>query len=162
LALTGAAPARAQASDAVRVEAREHFDRGLRLFNQQDNEGALVEFQRAYELVPHPMVLFNMGLVLSAAGRSIKAVETFDKLLAAPGILDADRLGRARDERARQAALIAEVTVTATVEGAGVELDGFDVGKTPLPAPLRVASGAHVVALMAPGYAPMRKQINVA
>jgi hypothetical protein len=162
LALSAAAPARADTADSVRVEAREHFDRGLRLFNQQDNEGALVEFQRAYELVPHPMVLFNLGLVLSAAGRSLKAVEAFDKLLANPGTLDAARLARAKDERARQAALIGEVTVTATVEGASVELDGFDVGKTPLPAPLRMASGAHVIAMMAPGYAPMRKQIAVA
>ena len=160
--LSAVTPARADVSESVRVEAREHFDRGLRLFNQQDNDGALVEFTRAYELVPHPMVLYNLGLVLSSAGRSLKAVEAFDKLLANPGSLDAGRLSRAKDERARQAALIGEVTVTATVEGASVELDGFDVGKTPLPAPLRVASGPHVIAMMAPGYAPMRKQVAVA
>lgn len=151
----------AQATDAVRAEAREHFDRGLRLFNQQDNEGALAEFQRAYELVPHPMVLYNLGLVLSAAGRPIQAVESFDRLLANPAGLDAGRLARAKDERARQAALIADVTVTSSVEGATVEVDGFEVGKTPLAAPLRIAQGSHVVALAAPGYAPMQKQINV-
>ncbi|HTQ04391.1 MAG TPA: PEGA domain-containing protein [Polyangiaceae bacterium] len=162
LAVLGAAGgARAQASDSVRTEAREHFDRGLRLFNQQDNEGALAEFQRAYELVPHPMVLYNIGLVLSAAGRSVQAVDTFDKLLANPAGLDAGRLGRAKDERARQAALIGEVTVTSPVEGAIVELDGFQVGKTPLAAPLRIGSGTHVLAMSAPGYAPMQKQITV-
>ena len=154
-------PALAQVTDAVRAEAREHFDRGLRLFNQQDNEGALAEFQRAYELVPHPMVLYNLGLVLSAAGRPIQAVEAFDKLLASPAGLDAGRLARAKDERARQAALIGEVTVTSSVEGATVEVDGFEVGKTPLAAALRIAQGSHVVALAAPGYAPMQKQINV-
>jgi len=154
-------PAFAQVTDAVRAEAREHFDRGLRLFNQQDNEGALAEFQRAYELVPHPMVLYNLGLVLSAAGRPLQAVEAFDKLLANPAGLDAGRLARAKDERARQAALIGEVTVTSSVEGATVEVDGFEVGKTPLAAALRIAQGSHVVALAAPGYAPMQKQINV-
>jgi hypothetical protein len=153
--------AMAQVSASVRAEAREHFDRGLRLFNQQDNEGALAEFQRAYELVPHPMVLYNLGLVLSAAGRPIQAVEAFDKLIANPTGLDAGRLARAKDERARQAALIAEVTVTSSVEGATVEVDGFEVGKTPLAAPLRMAAGTHVVALAAAGYAPMQKQINV-
>jgi hypothetical protein len=147
--------------DSVRAEAREHFDRGLRLFNQQDNEGALAEFQRAYELVPHPMVLYNLGLVLSAAGRPIQAVETFDKLLANPTGLDAGRLSRAKDERARQAALIGEVTVTSSVEGASVEVDGFEAGKTPLAAPLRIASGTHVIAVSASGYAPMQKQISV-
>lgn len=160
-ALGAASPARAQASDTVRTEAREHFDRGLRLFNQQDNEGALAEFQRAYELVPHPMVLYNMGLVLSAAGRSVQAVDAFDKLLANPAGLDAGRLARAKDERARQAALIGEVTVTTPVDGAIVELDGFEVGKTPLAAPLRIGTGTHVVAMSAPGFAPMQKQIAV-
>jgi hypothetical protein len=163
LASVGAArPALAQVPDNVRAEAREHFDRGLRLFNQQDNEGALAEFQRAYELVPHPMVLYNLGLVLSAAGRPIQAVEAFDKLLANPTGLDAGRLARAKDERARQAALIGEVTVTSSVDGAIVEVDGFEVGKTPLAAPLRIAAGTHVIAMAAPGYAPMQKQVSIA
>jgi PEGA domain len=161
-AFCAAGSARAQVSDSVRTEAREHFDRGLRLFNQQDNEGALAEFQRAYELVPHPMVLYNLGLVLSAAGRPIQAVDAFDKLLANPTGLDAVRIGRAKDERARQAALIGEVTVTSPVEGATIELDGFEVGKTPLATPLRIAAGTHVVAMAAPGYSPMQKQISVA
>lgn len=163
LAVLGA-PGRAHAQTAatgVRTEAREHFDRGLRLFNQQDNEGALAEFQRAYELVPHPMVLYNIGLVLAAAGRPVQAVDAFDKLLANPAGLDAGRLARAKDERARQAALIAEVTVTSPIAGAVVEVDGFELGKTPLGAPLRMAAGTHVVALSAPGYAPMQKQIAV-
>jgi hypothetical protein len=160
-ASSAARPAFAQATDAARAEAREHFDRGLRLFNQQDNEGALAEFQRAYELVPHPMVLYNLGLVLAAAGRPLQAVEAFDKLLANPAGLDAGRLARAKDERARQAALIGQVTVTSSVEGATVEVDGFEVGKTPLAAPLSIAQGSHVVALAAPGYAPMQKQIKV-
>jgi hypothetical protein len=162
VALLGAPVARAQTSDAVRTEARERFDRGLTLFNQQDNEGALAEFERAYELMPHPMVLFNMGLVLSSAGRAVKAVDVFDKLLANPTGLDAARLARARDERAHQAALIGEISVTTSVEGANLEVDGLDAGKTPLAAPLRVTSGTHVVAALAPGYAPLRKQVTVA
>jgi hypothetical protein len=160
--LSAAPSAFAQASDAVRTEARERFDRGLRLFNQQDNEGALAEFERAYELMPHPMVLYNMGLVLGAAGRAVKAVEVFDRLLANPTGLDAGRLARSKDERARQAALIGEIAVTTPVDGASIEVDGFDAGKTPLAAPLKVTSGSHVVAVLAPGYAPLRKQITVA
>ena len=97
------APASANAqSESARNEARERFDRGLRLVNQNDNEGALAEFRRAYELVPHPILLYNLGLVLAASGRPVDAVEAFDSLLAAPGNLDAERLARARDERARQ------------------------------------------------------------
>ncbi len=164
LALAGSSlvlPAAAQ-SEAARTEARERFDRGLRLFNQNDNEGAIAEFERAFELAPHPMVLYNLGLVLAAAARPVDAVEVFDRLLAAPGDLDAQRLNRVREERARQATLIGEIAVSSNVSGASVELDGVEVGTTPLEAPLRVAGGTHIVGAVARGHAPLRRRVSVA
>jgi hypothetical protein len=153
-------PVRAQATpEATRDEARERFDRGLRLFNQQDNQGALAEFTRAYELVPHGLVLYNIGLVYAAMGRPVQAVEAFDRLLATPGAVDASKLERVRRERAEQAALIGEVEVATSVNGALVEVDGVEAGKTPLSGPLRIASGSHVVGVIAPGYAPLRKSV---
>jgi hypothetical protein len=154
--------AHAQASDAARTEARARFDRGLRLFNQQDNEGALAEFQRAYELSPHPLLLYNIGLVYSAMGKPVAAVDVFDKLLAAPAGLDAGRLGRVQTERDLQLQRVGEIVIQGGVDGARVELDGFEVGTVPLAAPLRASSGVHVVALIATGYAPARKQVVVA
>jgi len=145
----------------ARNEARERFDRGLRLFNQQDNDGALAEFQRAYELAPHPLVLYNIGLVYAAMGRPVAAVEVFDKLLAAPDGLDTARLTKVKAERDQQAQRIGEITITSSVAGARVEIDGLEAGKVPLAAPLRVSSGVHIVALVATGYAPARKQVVV-
>jgi hypothetical protein len=154
--------AQAQASDAARTEARERFDRGLRLFNQQDNEGALAEFQRAYELSPHPLLLYNIGLVYSAMGKPVAAVDVFDKLLAAPAGLDAGRLSRVQKERDQQVQRIGEIVIQGGVEGARVELDGLDAGTIPLAAPLRASTGVHVVGMVATGYAPARKQVVVA
>jgi hypothetical protein len=151
----------AQVSEAARSEARQRFDRGLRLFNQKDNEGALAEFQRAYELSPHPLLLYNIGLVFSAMGRPVAAVDVFDKLLASPEGLDARRIGRVREEREQQAQRIGELVVHGSVAGARVELDGLEVGRMPLAAPLRVATGVHIVGLIATGYAPARKQVIV-
>src|SRR5208282_5402365 len=37
-----------------------------------------------------------------------------------------------------------------------------DVGKLPLPGPLDVASGRHVIGVLSPGYAPARHQVSVA
>ena len=149
-------------SDAARNEARERFDRGLKLVNQNDNEGALAEFRRAYELVPHPILLYNMGLVLAATNRPVEAVETLDRLLAAPADLDAERLTRAQDERARQLGRIGEIEVASSIAGASIELDGVEVGRAPLRAPLRVASGDHIVGAVAPGHAPLRRKVSVA
>jgi hypothetical protein len=148
--------------EAARAEARERFDRGLRLFNAGDNAGALVEFRRAYDLVPNAVVLYNIGLVYAQTGRAVEATDALDRVLASPGQLSPDRLAIARQTRDDQAARIASVVVTANVDGARVEVDGIEVGTSPLGLPLRLTSGTHVVGLVAPGYSPQRKEIAIA
>src|SRR4029453_16646197 len=78
-------------SEKIKTEARERFDRGLTLFNQGDDAGGLAEFQRAYDLIPHPLVLYNLGLVYSTMKRPVEASEALGKLLENPGSLDAQR-----------------------------------------------------------------------
>ncbi len=147
---------------AARAEAIARFDRALKLFNDGDNAAALAEFQRTLELAPNPVVLYNVGLVQAAMGRPVEAVETFDKLLAAPGALTPEQTARARETRAAQADRIAGLMVKVNVEGAAIEVDNLDVAKSPVTKPLGVASGMHVVTAVAPGYAPVRKAVMVA
>ncbi len=162
-AVTQAPIASAQtAADDVRKEARERFDRGLRLFNQGDNPGALAEFLRAYELVPHPMVLFNLALVHAAVNDPVKAVEAADRLLADPGKLGAERSKRVLALRGEQLARIGEIEITVNVAGASVEVDGVEVAKAPLAEPVKVPVGSHVVSIVSPGYLPVRRQVTVA
>jgi len=156
------ASAQEKSPEAAKSEARERFDRGLKLFNQLDNEGALAEFTRAYELVPHPLVLYNIGLVYVAMARPVQAKDAFDRLLAAPGGLDPAKLERVRAERDQQAGLIAEVEITTSVKDALVEVDGVEAGKTPLTAPLRLSSGSHIIGVVGSGYVPLRKQVSLA
>jgi hypothetical protein len=150
------------ATDAARAEARDRFDRGLRLFNTGDNAGALVEFRRAFELVENVLVLYNIGLVYAQMGRAVEAADALERVLANPGSLSPERIAFARKIRDEQKARVAEVSVEANVEAARIEVDGLEAGKTPLSAPLRVTSGTHVIAVIAPGYAPQRKEIAVA
>jgi len=156
-------PASAQQADgeATRDQAREHFDRGLRLFNEGDNGGALTEFQQAYQLVPHPLVLYNIGLVYEATKRPVDAVDTLDKLLQNPGNLPADRLNNARRVRDEQAARIGELEISANVSGAKVEVDGVGVAQLPLQAPLKLASGEHIIGIYATGYLPERRPVSI-
>jgi hypothetical protein len=149
------------ATEVTRQEARDRFDRGLKLFNDGDNPGALAEFKRAFELIPNPLVLYNIGLVYSAMGRPVEAVDALDKVLAAQGALTGDRLARAKQTRDDQAARIARVSVVTNVPAA-IELDNVEVGHTPQTAPLAVAGGVHVVGAVASGYVPTRKEVTVA
>jgi hypothetical protein len=142
-------------------EARERFDRGLKLFNEGDNAAALAEFKRAYELIPNQLVLFNIGLVYAAMNRPAEATDALGKVIADPGSLSAERLARAKQTRDEQASRVAELTVITNVP-ANIEVDNVDVGKTPLTAPLRIAGGQRIVGAFSTGYAPLRKEVTVA
>src|SRR5580704_1908361 len=132
------------ATEATKAEARDRFDRGLKLFNDGDNPGALAEFKRAYELIPNALVLYNIGLVCAAMGRPVEAVDALDKVLASPAGVAPDRLARAQQTRDEQAHRVARITVVTNVPAA-VEIDNVVAGQTPMTSPLRVSGGVHVV-----------------
>lgn len=145
-----------------RAEARERFDRGLTLFNQGDNLGALAEFQRAYQLTNNALVLYNIARVQAAVDDPVGAVETLDKLVAAPGDLSAARKTQLQQLRQEQLQRIGSLSIQSNVPGARVELDGMDVGPLDPQTPLRVAAGRHVIGVLAPQHEPLRKTVLVA
>src|SRR6478752_5122312 len=61
-------------SEQNKAQAAQRFDRGLQLFNEGDNAGALAEFKQTYALMPNPIVLFNIGLVYAAMGPAVDAM----------------------------------------------------------------------------------------
>jgi len=142
-------------------EARERFDRGLKLFNEGDNAAALAEFSRAYDLIPNQLVLFNIGLVFAAMNRPAEATDALNKVLADPGSLSAERGARAKQVRDEQAARVAELTVITNVP-ATIEIDNVAIANTPLKAPLRIAGGQRIIGAFTTGYAPLRKELTVA
>jgi hypothetical protein len=157
------AHAQAPASRPSSVEARERFERGLHLFDAGEDAGALAEFKRAYDLSASVVALYNMGLVYAQMGRAVEATEVLDRVLAAaPGSLSPERLTLARRRRDEQAARVAQVALSASVDGAAIEVDGVEVAKSPLAGPLHVTSGAHVIGAVASGFEPSRKAITIA
>src|SRR5689334_7959477 len=110
--------AAADAADPKKAEAAQRFDRGLQLFDDGDTAGALAEFKRTYELVPNPVVLFNIGLVYAAMGRPVSAVDALEKVMQTPDKLSADQRERANRTLNDQKARIGRLMVTTTPEGA--------------------------------------------
>jgi hypothetical protein len=148
-------------SPTVKAEARERFDTGLHLFEKGENAGALAEFKRAYQLIPNPVVLYNMGLVYAAMNRPVDSLDALAQFLADPGAAGAAEKKHAADVRAEQEKRIAQLVVL-TDHPATVEVDGVEVGRTPLSKPIRVASGSHVVAVEAPGFLGSRREVTLA
>ncbi len=172
--LSSSASARAQTpspaaspapAPAEKTEARDRFTQGLKLFEKKENAAALAEFKRAYELIPNPLVLYNIGLVYAAMERPVDAVDTLDRFLAesgkSGGKTTVEQAKRAKQVRDEQAARIAQLTVV-TNKPSTIEVDGVEAGRTPMAEPLRLVSGAHLVAAVAPGYEPLRREVTLA
>lgn len=163
--LSATVAAAAPPEDAKRAEARERFDRGLTLFNQGDNEGALAEFQRAFQLTGNGTVLYNIGRVQAASGDPVSALQTLDQLSKNPAGLSAERrkevesLRLEQENRVGSVALHCQVPVQGRLEVDGVDSGAFDASK---PLSLSLAAGRHVVGLLIPGYYPVRETVSLA
>lgn len=162
-ALLAATPAHAAPEDGSRTEARERFDRGLTLFNQGDNQGALAEFQRAYQLTSNTTVLYNIARVQAAAGEPVAALATLEQLTADPKDLSAARKLQVEALRKEQAQRVGTVLVRTTApNGARIEVDGTDAGPLKADQVLRLSAGRHVLGVLAVGFHPLRKTVLVA
>lgn len=143
----------------TRAEARQRFDRGLALYESADYTGALSEFQRAYELTHHPLVLYNVALVEAKLGDAVGAVHALEELKAGGfAQLDRGRAARAEQVYAEQLLRIGTVLVRCNVATLTAQIDNVDVD---LRAPLRLTSGPHLLAIFAPGYAPRHIAFSV-
>jgi len=67
----------------VRTEARRHFRRGMELVQEGQLDEGVAELQLAYETLPHPNVLYNIGRAYAEGGRYDEALEYFERYLAA-------------------------------------------------------------------------------
>ncbi|MBX3206282.1 MAG: TonB-dependent receptor [Labilithrix sp.] len=77
LATFAARPALADA----RTEARAHFKKGMEAISAGKYDDGISELEKAYEILPHPNVLYNIARAHAEAGNLDKAVETFKKYL---------------------------------------------------------------------------------
>ncbi len=63
--------------------AKQYVDAGLAAQNAKDYDTAITLYQKAYDLVPHPVLLFNIAQAHRLAGRTDVAVGFYERYLAA-------------------------------------------------------------------------------
>lgn len=117
-------------------------------------DDALAKLTEAYDLFPHPAILFGKGEVLEAQGKIEEANETYLAVITD----DDDLLGKVNRARARIKARMAKPVpvsiLSGDVVGAQVLIDGKLGGKTP--AIVQMPRGKHVVEIVKEGYKPKR------
>jgi hypothetical protein len=145
------------------AEAKQRFDRGFELYDEGEYPLALIEFTRAYELVPNYRVLYNIGQVCIQLGQYANARRALEEYRQKGG----ETLGRdRRDAVAKDLEMLERRTafllITTNVEGAEIMVDDVFVGKAPLDPALLIDAGVHRVAVRRQGYQPRTAVVTLA
>ena len=162
-----AAPSAAAAAPDVRAQlaepARRAWDAAKQLAGASDYKGALVEFQRAYELSHNPRVLFNVGVTEKLSTHYARAVDAWEKELGeAGGQLTPGELQELKNAIAIVQQFVTTIDVTANEADATLSIDDYPVGKTPFAGPVRIDVGKHVLKLSKEGFASAVQNADVA
>jgi hypothetical protein len=145
------------------AEARQHYQKGLELYEEGDFEAALVELQRAYDTAPAYKILYNIGLVQRQLKDYAACVRSFRKYLEDGGKkIDAKRRAEVEREVDKLQGRVASVKLSSNVEGATVLVDDQEVAETPLDAPLIVNQGRRKISITKSGYASATRVLKIA
>jgi hypothetical protein len=149
-------------ADPWTLEARKHFRNGVKLYQEGNPAGALVEFEEAYRKKPGPGSLQNVALCQKALLRYAEAADTLKLLLERHGgELSEEEKTAARLALDELEAHVGVIVVRVRPSHARVTLDGRPLDVVSLGGPLRTNAGDHVVAADAPGYARATKSVRV-
>lgn len=170
LALTaepGLARAQQSAPTDVRAQlpdpARKAWDAAKQLAGANDYKGALVEFQRAYELSQNPRVLYNVGIIEKLLTHYARAVGAWERELSeGAGKLTPAEIAELKNAISIVQQFVTTVDVSSNEPGATLYIDDYEVGKTPFTAPVRIDVGKRTLKLAKPGFADSVQQVDVA
>jgi hypothetical protein len=143
-------------------EAQRRFHHGIDLYKGGDFAAAQAEFTRAYELVPHYKILYNLGQVTYQRHDHASALRYFRQYLA-DGVdeISAERRHEVTGDITDLEQRIARLQIDTAEEGAEVFVDDVLVGKAPLRALVAVNAGPRKIDLVARSGEHRSRQVDV-
>ncbi len=142
------------------ADAQRHFRQAIALYNDGNFEAALAEFLAAYQTKPAPSILYNIGLTYKSLFLYNDSIRSLEQYVRDESKLLPERRAEVDQILREMRALLADVALAITPEGATVKLDGRTIGKAPIGQYL-IAAGRHVLEVSADGYTMQTKEIMV-
>jgi hypothetical protein len=142
-------------------DARAHFVAGIELLRKGAWAEALSEFSASQRRYPTPQATTNAAICLRKLGRYDEALDQVESLLHGFPELPEDKRQAAERERAQISELVGTIAVEGLEVGARVEVDARERGVHPMPDPLRVTAGSHVVRARKEGFVPFETRVEV-
>jgi hypothetical protein len=165
---TAAAPATkdtgdvAPPSDATKAEARGHFEKGLRLLQEEAWAAALAEFLISRELFPTRAATTNAAVALRKLQRFDESLDMFETLLRDFANVPAGERATAQRAIAELRERVGTIDINGAEPGSSIVIGGQSRGEYPPVTPLRVSAGTHLVRVVKEGFEPFEARADVA
>jgi hypothetical protein len=148
-------------TEAMTVE--EHLSRGVELRKEGRDAEALEEFRAAYRLDKSARVRAQIAVAEQALGHWVEAERGLVLVLATEEDPWIEERRKALEQAlARIKARLATLLVQANVIDAELRVDGVRIATLPASEPVRVVAGSHVLEVIAQGYLPARRTVELA
>lgn len=147
------APLRPSLAETLTGDAKSEYEGGKLLYGDGDFAGALVKFQRAYELASEPRLLWNMAACeknLRHYTKVLTLVLRYQKDGAA--LLTEEDRQQAADLTQAVSAFVSKLRITVNEAGAQVFVDDEAVGTTPMAEPALIDMGMRRVRIKKDGF----------
>jgi hypothetical protein len=139
-------------------KALQTFKEGIAAFDQRDFEAARVAFLQTLALKPTaPVVRRNLGLAEIYSGHYLDGARRLARVLHTTGEGTAEDRARMLESLKKAEAYLERLTIEVNEEGAEVEIDGVDLGPSPVPFVWYVAPGAYEVRVDKAGFQSFRE-----
>lgn len=141
--------------EATAASAREHYNAGVKAFNDGRYGEASLEFEAAAAAKPSPIPLFSAAQAWERASAPDRAADDYARALALPG-MRGDQVQQAKERLAALEAMLGRVSVTGP-DGTHVQLDSNT--ERPVPATLHGAVGVHTLSVVKPDGSVERRSV---
>jgi hypothetical protein len=153
----------AQATKEQLKDAEDHFFKGVELYNEADFAGSILEFRKAYEIVPDFRVLYNLGQGCYQAQNYACVLDAFQRYLdGAAKKIEAKRRADVEKDIAKLKGRVASVQIVTTPPGATVAIDDEVVGTSPFEKPVVVSQGKRKFTATKEGSQPETRVVEIA
>jgi hypothetical protein len=149
--------------DARKAEARERFEKGVRLLKQRLFGPALAELLLSRTLYPTWSATSAAAVCLRELQRYDEALDMFEALVRDfAGALPAETKEAAARSIVELRGLVGTIDIQEAEIGSSVYIDGQLRGDYPLLSPLRVPAGSHLLRVHKEGFHAFEQRIDVA
>lgn len=140
-------------AETLKGEAKGDYEAGRILFNDGDNAGALVKFQRAYNASGDVRLLWNVAVCEKNLRHYANVLQLLTRYRhEGASVISQEQAGQVEEILQTVKLLISTVHLHVNVNGATVFVDNAPSGSTPLEEPLLVDLGTRHIRIEKPGY----------